>query len=81
MGDPAGEVHAGGDPPSCREASIVSFNGPSPPMSMEVLSAAGDGGEGLGKVLDAFFPAQSADVADGLERLDRGVVTEKVLRS
>jgi hypothetical protein len=30
----------------------------------EVLPVAEDGGEGLGEVLDAFLPAQPADVAD-----------------
>ena len=31
---------------------------------MEILPAVEDGGEGLGEVLDALLPAQSADIAD-----------------
>ena len=31
---------------------------------MEILSVAENGREGLGEVLDAFLPAQSADIAD-----------------
>jgi hypothetical protein len=32
--------------------------------TLEILPVAEDGGEGLGEVLDAFLPAQPADVAD-----------------
>ena len=50
---------------SCRETSIVSFSSSVPADEhMEILSVAENGREGLGEVLDAFLPAQSADVAD-----------------
>lgn len=65
MGDPAREVGAGGDTPFLQGGFDCLLQRPiSADEHPEVLSAAEDGGEGLGEVLDAFLPAQPADVAD-----------------
>ncbi len=64
MGDPAWEVNAISDTPFLREASISCFNCPSPPMITRRSWWLRDGRECLGEMLDAFLPAQTADVAD-----------------
>ena len=65
MGDPAREVDTGGDSPLLQRGLDRLFQLPIPADEHpEVLPVGEDGGEGLGEVLDAFLPAQSADVAD-----------------
>ena len=65
MGDPAREVDGGGDSLFLQGGLDRLLQLPvSADEHPEILLVAEDGGEGLGKVLDAFLPAQPADVAD-----------------
>lgn len=65
VGDPAREVDAGGDPLFLQGGLDRLLQLPFPSNEhAEVLLAAEDRGEGLGEVLDAFLPAQPADVAN-----------------
>ena len=64
MGDPAREVDTGGDTLFLQGGLDRLFQLPVPADERaEVLSVAEDGREGLGEMLDAFLPAQPADVA------------------
>ena len=65
VGDPAREFDAGGDSLFLQGGLDRLFQRPVPADECpESLLVAEDGGEGLGEVLDAFFPTQPADVAD-----------------
>jgi len=65
VGDPAREVNAGGEPLILQGGHDRILQRPVPADEhAKVLAVDEDGWEGLGEVLDAFLPAQPADVAD-----------------
>lgn len=65
VGDPAREVNAGGEPLFLQGGHDRVLQLPIPADEhAKVPAVAEDGREGLGEVLDALLPAQSADVAD-----------------
>ena len=73
VGDPARQVDAGGDTPSCREASIDSFELPVPADEhLEILLVAEDGREGLGRSAGRLSPRSTGQCGQRRER-DREV--------
>ena len=65
MGDPAREFDTGSDSLFLQGGLDRFFQrSVTADEHLEVLAVVEDGGEGLGEVLDAFLPAQSADIAD-----------------